>query len=116
VGIQTRLESTDVRQTLGAGAASLLIELAFLRYLPGHIRVLGYFTNFVLLAAFVGLGVGKIAARRWPKADALRWSAPLGVAALVAFAALGRNLNVGGLRSARCSSRSPSPRAASCSA
>lgn len=82
----------NAHHTIAAGAASLLIELVFLRYLPGHVRVLGYFTNFVLLAAFVGLGVGMIAARRWPAFDRLGSSAPFGVAALVAFAA--RNLHV----------------------
>lgn len=88
----------NARQTIAAGAASLLIELVFLRYLPGHVRVLGYFTNFVLLAAFVGLGVGMIAARRWPAAERIAWSAPFGVAALVAFAYLARDLHVNGTR------------------
>jgi hypothetical protein len=50
-------------QVLFAGVASLLVELTVIRYLPGQIRVLGYFTNFVLLAAFVGLGVGMLGAR-----------------------------------------------------
>ena len=49
-----------------AGAATMVNELTVLRYVPGSVRVLGYFTNFVLLAAFVGLGVGMLASRRWP--------------------------------------------------
>lgn len=81
-------------QVLAAGGASLLVELTIIRYLPGQIRVLGYFTNFVLLAAFVGLGVGMLGVRRWRRADQIRWCAPLTIAALVAFARLGRTLRV----------------------
>ncbi|MBX3203948.1 MAG: methyltransferase domain-containing protein [Labilithrix sp.] len=81
-------------QVLAAGVASLLVELTVIRYLPGQIRVLGYFTNFVLLAAFVGLGVGMLGVRRWRRAERLGWSAPLAVAALVALARLGRTLRV----------------------
>gem|GEM_PF-5796095 len=33
------------------GCATLFVELALIHYIPGQIRVLGYFTNFVLLAA-----------------------------------------------------------------
>lgn len=82
------------RETFAAGAASLLVELAFLRFLPGHIRVLGYFTNFVLLAAFVGLGVGMLVAHRFPKLRFPQWSGPLGIALLVGFAALGRTWRI----------------------
>lgn len=46
---------------VAAGAAALFVELALIRYVPGQVRVLGYFTNFVLLAAFLGFGVGIIA-------------------------------------------------------
>lgn len=77
-----------------AGAASLLVELAFLRYLPGQIRVLGYFTNFVLLAAFVGLGIGMMTARTFPKLEKLRWCGPFAFALLVAFASYGRTLGI----------------------
>lgn len=77
-----------------AGAASLLVELTILRWLPGQIRVLGYFTNFVLLAAFVGLGAGMLAVRRWPTSERIAWSAPLALVALLPFSQLGRGLRV----------------------
>jgi SAM-dependent methyltransferase len=89
--------SAPATQLVAAGAASLLVELTILRYLPGQIRVLGYFTNFVLLAAFVGLGVGILGARRWATvAERITWAAPLGLLALVGFAILGRGYRVGG--------------------
>ncbi|MBS2020380.1 MAG: hypothetical protein JST00_46415 [Deltaproteobacteria bacterium] len=78
-----------------AGAASLLVELAVLRFLPGQIRVLGYFTNFVLLACFVGLGVGMLAFRRWPTRS-LAWGSPVGIAALTLAAWSARGLTVTG--------------------
>jgi SAM-dependent methyltransferase len=77
-----------------AGAATLLVELTFMRYVSGQIRVLGYFTNFVLLAAFVGLGVGMLGSRRWAVAERVAWCAPIGAALLVALAQLGHDLRV----------------------
>jgi len=62
---------------LFAGAATLFVELALIRYIPGQLRVLGYFTNFVLLAAFLGFGVGILAHRRWSHIDWWMWCPPL---------------------------------------
>jgi hypothetical protein len=36
----------------------LFLELAFIRWLPAQVRVLGYFPNIILIAAFLGLGIG----------------------------------------------------------
>ena len=78
-----------------AGAAVLLSELAVIRYVPGQIRVLGYFTNFVLLAAFVGCGAGILLARRRPSAAGLLTRlAPAALLALVAAIEAGRRLHV----------------------
>jgi len=88
--------STHARpwQVVAGGAATLLVELTFLRYLSSQVRVFGYFTNFVLLAAFVGLGVGMLAVCRWPRADRLSYSAPFACVALVVLAEIGRHLRV----------------------
>lgn len=40
------------------GLLTLVLELALIRYLPGVVWNLGYFPNLVLIAVFVGLGVG----------------------------------------------------------
>lgn len=79
---------------VAAGAATLFVELALIRYVPGQVRVLGYFTNFVLLAAFLGFGVGMIAARRWPEMRVASYLAPAALAGFVLLAALGNLLNV----------------------
>jgi len=79
---------------VAAGAAALFVELALIRYVPGQVRVLGYFTNFVLLAAFLGFGVGIIAARRWPGARFPSFLAPVALMAFVLLTALGNLLNV----------------------
>src|SRR5579875_1138434 len=42
----------------------LFIELACIRWIPAYIRYLGYFTNFVLLGSFLGIGLGMLYARR----------------------------------------------------
>src|SRR5262249_62427033 len=42
----------------------LFFELACIRWVPAHVRLLSYFMNFILLAAFLGIGVGILASRR----------------------------------------------------
>src|SRR5947199_1807877 len=42
----------------------LYLELLCIRWMPAHVRFLSYFTNFILLASFLGLGVGILSARR----------------------------------------------------
>src|SRR6478672_12027022 len=42
----------------------LFFELACIRWVPAHVRLLSYFMNFILLAAFLGIGVGILAGRR----------------------------------------------------
>lgn len=76
-----------------AGAVTLFVELALIRYIPGQVRVFGYFTNFVMLAAFLGLGLGMLAHRRWPGARLGRFAA-VAVLAVVALAEGGARLNV----------------------
>jgi SAM-dependent methyltransferase len=51
-------------------AASLYLELAIIRFTAAQVIYLGYFSNFVLLSAFVGLGTGFTAAGR--KTELLR--------------------------------------------
>jgi hypothetical protein len=40
------------------GFLVLLLELALIRWVPSQVKVFGYYTNFVLIAAFLGLGLG----------------------------------------------------------
>jgi spermidine synthase len=42
----------------------LFLETAFIRWLPAYIRLLAYFSNFILLASFLGIGVGCLLADR----------------------------------------------------
>ena len=43
--------------------SALFLELAFIRWIPGSVRVAGYFTNMILIASFLGLGTGAILSR-----------------------------------------------------
>ena len=47
-----------------AGASILFWELALIRWLGSNARLVAYYSNFVLTAAFFGLGVGTLASRR----------------------------------------------------
>ncbi|MEP6810616.1 MAG: spermidine synthase [Chthoniobacterales bacterium] len=42
----------------------LFFELLCIRWIPAYVRYLSYFTNFILLASFLGMGLGILAARR----------------------------------------------------
>ncbi len=39
----------------------LFMELAFIRWIPAYPRLMAYFTNFILLACFLGMGLGCLA-------------------------------------------------------
>ena len=36
----------------------LFLEIALIRWMPAYIRLLSYFSNFILLASFLGIGLG----------------------------------------------------------
>ena len=70
------------RLVLGS-ALMLFLELALIRWLGANIVHLSYFTNFVLLGSFLGVGLGfLVAGRGW---SFLRWT-PLLLALLVVCA------------------------------
>src|ERR1051325_801202 len=50
----------------------LFLELAAIRWFPAHVLYLTFFTNMVLLAAFLGMSVGCLTANQ-PR-DFLRWT------------------------------------------
>jgi spermidine synthase len=41
----------------------LFLEVALIRWLPAQIRLLSYFSNFILLASFLGIGIGALLAK-----------------------------------------------------
>ena len=62
----------------------LFAELALIRWVSAYVVYVAYFTNFVLLASFLGIGVGFLRARS--TRDLSRWApAALGVLALLVF-------------------------------
>jgi SAM-dependent methyltransferase len=70
-----------VRRLVLGSALMLFLELALIRWLGSNIVHLSYFSNFVLLGSFLGIGVGfLLSRRRWTLVPA----APLLLAALVA--------------------------------
>ena len=53
----------------------LFLELALIRWLGANVVHLSYFSNFVLLGSFLGIGIGFLISRKsW---SALPWTAPL---------------------------------------
>ena len=70
----------------------LFFELLCIRWIPAYVRYLSYFTNFILLASFLGMGLGILSARR----QTFRFpSFPLMVLILTAVVAVNRfELNI----------------------
>ncbi len=64
----------------------LFLELAAIRWFPAHVLYLTFFTNAVLLAAFLGMSVGCLAASH--RRNYLRWTPLLLVVAMVAALAI----------------------------
>ncbi|MCW2798321.1 spermidine synthase [Nocardioides sp.] len=60
---RTRLGGPTPRLILGS-ALMLFLELALIRWLGANIVHLSYFTNFVLLGSFLGIGIGFLNSRR----------------------------------------------------
>ena len=55
-----------------ASALVLYLELACIRWFPAHVVFLTFFTNTVLLASFLGMSAGCLAASQ--KTDLIKWS------------------------------------------
>src|SRR6476469_7339349 len=69
-----------VRRLVLGSALMLFLELALIRWLGANVVHLSYFTNFVLLGSFLGIGLGFLLARRgW---SVLPWT-PVVLALLV---------------------------------
>src|SRR5258705_11515699 len=71
------------RAALVAASFSMLFtELALIRWAAAYVVYLAYFTNFVLLASFLGIGLGFLRPQR-----AVRWAswAPAAVAGVAGF-------------------------------
>ena len=70
--MQTTTEATPtvagqgavVRRLLLGSALMLFLELALIRWLGANIVHLSYFSNFVLLGSFLGIGLGFLIARK----------------------------------------------------
>jgi spermidine synthase len=56
----------------GISFVILFVELALIRYVPGYVRVFGFYLNFVLIATFLGMGVGLLRAHQ---VDRVQWLA-----------------------------------------
>jgi len=64
-----------IPRLLLASALMLFLELALIRWLGANIVHLSYFSNFVLLGSFLGIGLGFLISRkRW---SVLPWTGPL---------------------------------------
>ncbi|MGH2725361.1 MAG: hypothetical protein ACRDKS_00125, partial [Actinomycetota bacterium] len=52
------LPTSAARKLFLASFLSLFLELALIRWIPGTVHIVGFFTNLVLIGSFLGLGIG----------------------------------------------------------
>jgi len=62
-GALERLGDPRVRLVLTSGTL-LFVELLLIRWIPSEVRYIGFFSNFLLMASFLGIGVGILLGRR----------------------------------------------------
>ena len=60
----------------------LFLETALIRWMPAYVRLLAYFSNFILLASFLGIGVGCLLAGR--RRNLFAWFPLIQLAVIVA--------------------------------
>jgi SAM-dependent methyltransferase len=84
------LRGPGVRLVLTSGTL-LFVELVLLRWIPANVTYIGFFSNFLLMGSFLGIGVGILLGRRF--AD-LAWSPFPGLLLVVVGLILGAKLDV----------------------
>lgn len=58
-----RLRGNRTRLVLTSGTL-LFVELLLIRWIPAEVRYIGFFSNFLLMASFLGIGIGILLGRR----------------------------------------------------
>src|SRR6185369_1916271 len=62
-GAVDRLRGNRTRLVLTSGTL-LFVELMLIRWIPAEVRYIGFFSNFLLMASFLGIGIGILLGRR----------------------------------------------------
>ncbi len=62
-GFRDLLNSNRTRLVLTSGTL-LFVELLLIRWIPSEVRYIGFFSNFLLMASFLGIGIGLLLGRR----------------------------------------------------
>src|SRR5256885_16777235 len=75
----------------GYSALILFFELALIRYTAGYVHVFSFYLNFVLIATFLGMGVGLLRAEY---ARLLKWIAVPATVLLFVSIALFANVEI----------------------
>src|SRR4026207_1547565 len=71
-------------RTFLASFLVLFLEIALIRWMPAYIRLLSYFSNFILLASFLGIGIGWLLAPARARSGLFQWFPALQAAVIAA--------------------------------
>jgi len=67
--MNTLKENNKNIELIAFSAAALYLELAIIRFTAAEVLYLGYFSNFILISSFVGLGLGFLAKKETKSLD-----------------------------------------------
>jgi hypothetical protein len=81
----TRVQSPEARLFL-TSAIVLFAELVLIRWIPAYVVYVTFFSNLVLMASFLGIGVGILLGRRFERPSIPLWGPLLVVTALFILA------------------------------
>jgi SAM-dependent methyltransferase len=62
-GVLDRLRGNRTRLVL-TSSTLLFVELLLIRWIPAEVKYIGFFSNFLLMASFLGIGIGILLGRR----------------------------------------------------
>jgi predicted nicotinamide N-methyase len=63
----------------------LFFELALIRYIPGNIRFVAYYSNIILISAFLGLGIGCLRPKKRNTINYFSWVVTITVFLIILF-------------------------------
>src|SRR5262245_21518375 len=85
----------------------LFLETAVIRWMPAYVRLLAYFSNFILLASFLGIGIGCLLATR--RRNLIGWFPAIQLAVILAVDRLRLEVAVPSTSTIYFSSGTPTP-------
>lgn len=91
LGLRSRSDFFKMSELFLVSFVTLFFEILFIRWIPSSIQIVAYFTNIILISAFLGLGIGCLLAEH--KSNLMNFF-PLGMLGYVTLAFLFHDVEI----------------------